>query len=243
MEIHGKVIKLTALLLAFVASFATTTAYTNDDLQQKMNDPANWANWGGNYQGTRYSELDQINTENVHQLQVAWMEPTGVMYGHEGGPLVVDNTIYIHTPYPNKVFAFNQEDHSLIWLYEGNSSPVIIFGKDNKISPHKTINNGLAYGNGMIFLHQADTTLVAIDAETGKKVWSAQNGNPRTGSRINSAPIVVKDKVLVGHYRGRKFGGAGFITAYNISDGSRAWRGYSMGPDNEMLMDPEKSFT
>ncbi len=234
------------LLSVIVASHAV---YANEDLQQKMNDPANWASWGGNYQGTRYSELDQINTENVHQLELAWQVSTDVLYRHGGGPLVVDDTIYLHTPYPNKVIAINQDDQSIKWEYEAKQNAEEIFGEnstlDSRTVSPKTFNHGLAYGEGMIFLHQADTTLVALDAKTGKKIWDVKNGEPYIGSTISSAPLIVKDKVILGNYSHEmaldKPGG--YITAYHIKDGRLAWRGHSVGTDEKLLIDPIKTQT
>jgi PQQ-dependent dehydrogenase (methanol/ethanol family) len=105
-----------------------------------------------------------------------------------------------------------------------------------------TVNRGLAYGDGKIILQQADTTLVALDAKTGKVVWSVKNGDPKLGQTNTNAPQVFKDKVLTG-ISGGEFGVRGYLSAYNIKDGSLAWRGYSTGPDAEMLMDPEKTMT
>src|SRR5512143_447163 len=78
-----------------------------DDLAKAMNDPKNWASQSGDLANHRYSELKQINKQNVKDLSVAWSFSTGVLRGHEGGPLVVGDTLYIHTPYPNKVFAID----------------------------------------------------------------------------------------------------------------------------------------
>jgi lanthanide-dependent methanol dehydrogenase len=103
-----------------------------------------------------------------------------------------------------------------------------------------TVNRGLAYGDGKIFLNQADTTLVALDAKTGKVVWSVKNGDPSKGQTGTSAPMVIKDKVFVG-ISGAEFGVRGFLTAYDIKNGKEVWRAYSTGPDKEMLVDPEKT--
>ena len=94
---------------------AMTTA--NPELMKLMDDPNNWAIFGGDYAGTRYSELDQINTGNVGDLQPVWTFSTGVLRGHEGGPLVFGDTLYIHTPFPNNVFAIDLKDQSIIWRY------------------------------------------------------------------------------------------------------------------------------
>jgi len=100
-----------------------------------------------------------------------------------------------------------------------------------------TVNRGLAYGDGKIFLQQSDTVLTALDAKTGKRIWSVQNGDPKLGMTNTQAPLVVKDKVLTG-IAGGEFGVRGFLAAYDIKTGELAWKGYSMGPDGDTLINP-----
>ena len=207
----------------------------NSDVQKLTKDPANWAIWGGDYAGTRFSQLDQINAKNAKDLRVAWTFSTGVLRGHEGGPLVIGDTMYVHTPFPNKVFSISLKDQSINWKYEPKQNPDTI-----PVMCCDTVYRGLAYADGRIFLQQADTTLVALDANTGKEIWKVKNGDPKKGETNTNAPVVVKDKVLTG-ISGGEFGVRGFVAAYNIKDGSLAWKAYSTGPDNEMLVDPEKT--
>ncbi len=94
-----------------------------------------------------------------------------------------------------------------------------------------TVNRGLAFADGKIFLHQADTTLVALDAKTGAVVWSVKDGDPSKGETGTDAPHVFKDKVYIG-VSGGEFGVRGWLSAYNIKDGKLAWRAYSEGPDS-----------
>ena len=190
----------------------------------------------GNYANTRYSELKQINAENVDKLQVAWTFSTGVLRGHEGGPLVLGDTLYIHAPFPNTVYALDlNNDGKIIWKYEPKQDPNVI-----PVMCCDTVNRGLAYGDGKIFLHQADDKLVALDAKTGKLVWSATNGDPSKGQTGTSAPMVIKDKVLVGT-SGGEFGVQCSMTAYDMKTGKQAWRAYSEGPDDQVLLDPVKT--
>ncbi len=105
-----------------------------------------------------------------------------------------------------------------------------------------TVNRGLAYGDGKIFLQQADTTLVALDANSGKVVWSVKNGDPKIGETNTNAPHVFKDKVLTG-ISGGEFGVRGRVIAYNIKDGKKVWTGWSIGPDSDLIMDPNKTMT
>lgn len=229
-------IPLTAALITSASAFG---AWANDDLQKLASDPKNWAMPTGDYANTRYSKLNQINKDNVKNLQAKWTFSTGVLRGHEGGPLVIGDVMYVHTPFPNIVYALDlNNDGKILWKYEPKQDPNVI-----PIMCCDTVNRGVAYGDGKIILNQADTMVTALDAKTGKVVWSIKNGEQTDGGKGESgthAPIVVKDKVIVG-ISGGEFGVRGWVAAYNLKDGSLAWKGYSMGPDAETLIDPEKT--
>jgi len=227
--------RLIVMIGVALAVIVPGTSTGNSELMKLMDDPNNWAAATGNYAATRYSKLNQINKENVGDLQVAWTFSTGVLRGHEGGPLVIGDTLYVHTPFPNKVFAIDLNDQTIIWRYEPNQNPDVI-----PVMCCDTVNRGLAYADGKIFLYQADTHLVALDAKTGEVVWRIKNGDPKAGGSGTNAPVVIKDKVLTG-ISGGEYGVRGFLAAYNISDGKLAWKGYSVGPDDEMLIDPGKT--
>ncbi|MCL1962629.1 MAG: methanol/ethanol family PQQ-dependent dehydrogenase [Desulfovibrionaceae bacterium] len=212
-------------------------ASANADVEKNTANPKNWAMQAGDMLNHRYSKLNQINKNNVGKMQVAWTLSTGVLRGHEGSPLVVDGVMYIHTPFPNKVMAVDLQTHETVWKYEPKQDTAVI-----AVMCCDTVNRGLAYAEGKVFLQQADTTLVALDAKTGKVAWSVKNGDPKVGATNTNAPHVFKDKVITG-ISGGEFGVRGYLAAYNIKDGSLAWKGYSTGPDAEMLMDPEKTMT
>jgi PQQ-dependent dehydrogenase (methanol/ethanol family) len=223
---------------AFLSCGAAYTAFANDELQTLSSDPKNWAMPTGDYANTRYSKLNQITKDNVKDLQVKWTFSTGVLRGHEGGPLVIGDVMYIHTPFPNIVYALDlKNDGKILWKYEPKQDPNVI-----PIMCCDTVNRGVAYGDGKIILNQADTTVVALDAKTGKVVWSVKNAETdgSKGESGTAAPMVFKDKVLIG-VSGAEFGVRGWIAAYNLKDGSLAWKGYSTGPDSETLMNPEKT--
>ncbi|WP_062154153.1 methanol/ethanol family PQQ-dependent dehydrogenase [Beggiatoa leptomitoformis] len=228
-------------LLATLCSAALLTVavggqvQANDELLKLQQDPNQWVMWGGNYSGTRYSTLDQITNKNVKELRPVWTFSTGVLRGHEGGPLVIGDMQYVHTPFPNKVFAIDLNDQTVVWSYEPKQNADVI-----AVMCCDTVNRGLAYADGKIFLQQADTTLVALDAKKGDVIWSIKNGDPSKGETNTNAPLVVKDKILTG-ISGGEFGVRGRLTAYNIKDGSVAWQAFSVGPDKDMLVDPEKT--
>jgi lanthanide-dependent methanol dehydrogenase len=227
---------INAMCLGTVVVFAAGTASANDELAKLQQDAKQWVMPAGNFANTRYSTLKQITADNVGKLQVAWTFSTGVLRGHEGNPLVIGDTMYLHTAFPNIVYALNLKDENkIIWKYEPKQDPNVI-----PVMCCDTVNRGVAYADGKIFLHQADTTVVALDAKTGAVVWSVKNGDPGKGETGTSAPHVFKDKVIIG-ISGGEFGVRGSVTAYNIKDGKRVWRGYSMGPDSDTLMDPVKT--
>ena len=149
---------------------------------------------------------------------------------------MIGNVMYVHGPFPNPIFALDlNNEGKILWKYEPRQDPDVI-----PIMCCDTVNRGLAYGDGKIFLHQADTTVVALDAKTGNVVWSVKNGDPAKGETGTSAPMVIKDKVFVG-ISGGEFAVRGSMTAYDVKTGKQAWRAYSVGPDNEMLIDPQKT--
>jgi alcohol dehydrogenase (cytochrome c) len=219
-----------------VALASIAPASANEEVQKLTQDPNQWVIQTGDYANTRFSKLDQINAGNVNKLQVAWTFSTGVLRGHEGSPLVIGDIMYVHTPFPNTVYALDlNNDGKIIWKYEPKQDPNVI-----PVMCCDTVNRGLAYADGKVFLHQADTTLVALDAKTGKPAWSVVNGDPKKGETNTATVLPVKDKLIVG-ISGGEYGVRCHVTAYDIKTGKQVWRAYSMGPDNEMLMDPEKT--
>ena len=224
---------LSAACLGAMATFAGGVAYANEELSKMAQNPKDWVMPAGDYANTRYSKLNQITAANVGKLQVAWTFSTGVLRGHEGGPLIIGNMMYVHTPFPNKVYALDlSQENKIVWKYEPKQDPNVI-----PVMCCDTVNRGVAYGDGKIILHQADTTLVALDAKTGQVAWSVKNGDPGKGATGTSAPLVVKDKVLVG-ISGGEFGVQCHVTAYDLKTGKQAWRGFSEGPDDQILVDP-----
>lgn len=229
---------LLATYIGSAAALAVGSASANDELIKMSQNPKDWVMPAGDYANTRYSKLNQINAQNVGKLQVAWTFSTGVLRGHEGGPLIIGNMMYVHTPFPNKVYAMDlSQENKIVWKYEPKQDPNVI-----PVMCCDTVNRGLAYGDGKIILHQADTTLVALDAKTGQVAWSAANGNPAKGETGTSSALVVKDKVMVG-ISGGEFGVQCHLTAYDLKTGKQAWRAFSEGPDDQIKVDPVKTMS
>jgi len=220
------------LLVAAALALPVSGALANDELIKLEKDPHQWVMPTGNYANQRYSELKQINKENVKNLRPVWTFSTGVLRGHEGAPLVIGDVMYVHTPFPNFVYALDlNKGGQIIWKYEPRQDPSVI-----PVMCCDTVNRGVAFADGKIILDQADATVVALDAKSGKEVWKVKNGDPKKGETMTSAPQIIKDKVIVG-ISGGEFGVQGRVTAYNLKDGSMAWNAYSVGPDNQILFD------
>ncbi|WP_244424760.1 methanol/ethanol family PQQ-dependent dehydrogenase [Methylobacterium nodulans] len=188
------------------------------------------------YANTRYAALDQIDAGNVGRLRVAWTFSTGVLRGHEGAPLVIGSIMVVHTPFPNVVSALDLDHEGrVLWRYsprqEANVIPVMCCD---------TVWRGPAYAGGRLFLQLADTTVVALDLATGRELWSVKNGDPARGETNTATVLPVKDKLIVG-ISGGEYGARCHVTAYDQATGRRLWRAYAMGPDADMLIDPERT--
>src|SRR5579871_434331 len=180
---------------------------------------ANWAYHGGTQFAWRYSALNQINTSNVKNLAPVWMFQTGdYENGLQSTPLVVDGVLYLGTS-RDQIFALDAATGSLIWEYK---YPMGGPGSQNK---------GVAVGAGKVFMGTHDDYVVALDQKTGKEVWkTAMDDVSQCGCRIISAPLFLKDKVVVGNAGGD---GAfrGYLTALDANTGRVAWRFYTIpGP-------------
>ena len=207
-----------------------------DELLSMQENPDTWVMSAGNYANTRYSQLDEINLDNVQDLNMAWSFSTGVLRGHEGNSLIIDNVMYVHTPYPNIVYALDlNNDGAIKWKYEPKQS----YDETVPVMCCDVVNRGLSYGDGKIFLNQADTTLVALDMNTGEVIWSDKRDDPTTGATNTGNANVFKDKIIVG-ISGGEFGVRGYVQAYDMS-GKTLYKAYSTGPDDEMMVDPQNT--
>ena len=201
---------------------------------QNQPDDGQWPMAAKNYASTRYSTLDQINTGNVKALKLDWTFSTGVERGHEAAPLVVNNTMYVVTPWPNLLYALDltKPGAPVKWMYQPNPARA-----SQGVACCDVVNRGAAYYNGKIYYNTLDVQTVAVDANTGKEVWKTKLGDIRKGESITMAPIVAKGKVLVGS-SGGEFGVRGWMAGLDADTGKIAWRAYSTGPDREVLIGP-----
>lgn len=190
-----------------------------------------WPMPAKNFQSTRFSGLNEINTSNVGQLKVAWTFSTGVNRGQEAAPIVVGDTMYVVTPYPNILYALDLKNGgTLKWKYEPNPELA-----SQGVACCDTVNRGAVFSDGKVFINTLDGNTCAVDAATGKQLWKTKLGDINKGESITMAPLVVKDKVIVGN-SGGEFGVRGWIAALNVGDGGIAWKAYNTGPDADVLI-------
>jgi PQQ-dependent dehydrogenase (methanol/ethanol family) len=195
-------------------------------------DDGQWSMPAKNYAATRYSELDEIDRESVKHLAVAFTFSTGVPRGQEAAPIIVDNTLYIVSAYPDNLFALDltKPGAPLKWVYKPHP-----LAASQGVACCDVVNRGAVYWKGKIIFNTLDNNTIAVDADTGKEVWRTRLGDINKGESMTMAPLVVKDKVLVGN-SGGEFGIRGWLTALDAETGKIAWRAYHTGPDKDVLI-------
>ena len=154
-------------------------------------DDGQWIRPAKDFASTRYSTLNQINTANVKDLKVAFTFSTGQDHGHEAAPIVVNNTMYIITPWPNELYALDltKPGAPIKWEYQPKPTPA-----SKGVACCDVVNRGVVYGNGKIFLNILDAQSAAVDANTGRELWKVRLGDINMGESLTMAPLVVKGK-------------------------------------------------
>ncbi|HUQ81215.1 MAG TPA: PQQ-dependent dehydrogenase, methanol/ethanol family, partial [Gemmatimonadaceae bacterium] len=193
-----------------------------------------WQMPAGDYASSRFSDLDQITPANAANLKAAWTFSTGVLRGHEGQPLVVNNTMYLVTPYPNVSYALDlaTPGQPLKWKFRPENAQAAAGQACCDV-----VNRGAAYADGKIFYNLLDGHTVGVDAATGKQLWRTRMADLDRGETMTMAPIVVKGKVLVGS-SGGEMGVRGWLAAIDANTGKEVWRGYNTGSDRDIKVGP-----
>ncbi len=194
-----------------------------------------WTMPAGDYGNLRYSPLSQINTGNVLNLHVVTSMSTGIPHGHEGGPLVVGSTLYVVTPFPNNLIAYDltQPGFPQKWIFRPNPDATSV-----GIACCDVVNRGASFGDGKIVYNTLDDHMVAVDAATGKQVWKTQVGDVHFGETTTMAPVIVRNMVYVGD-SGGELGVRGRLTALDLKTGKIVWRAFSTGPDADVRIGPD----
>ncbi len=196
---------------------------TFERLRNAAAEPQTWLTYWGDYQGRHFSGLNQINAANAGQLQARWAVPMGDGL-LEGSPIVVDGVMYA-SGMPGQVFALDAKSGLQIWRYQ-RQQKVVPQGQINRF------NRGVAMLGNRLFVGTLDAALVALDARTGQLLWETQIADSRQGYSITSAPLALKDKIIVG-VSGGEFGANGFVEAYDPASGKKLWRFDTVPPPGE----------
>jgi alcohol dehydrogenase (cytochrome c) len=212
---------------AFAVAALTVTLraqVTPERLANAAREPQQWLTYSGQYNGSRYSPLDQVNKTNVNRLNLQWVFQTGVSGWHETTPLVVDGMMYITAP-QNHAFAVDVRTGRPLWHYERAlpKTMSLCCGPQNR---------GMAALGDSVFMGTLDAHVVALDAKTGRVRWDVAAAEADKGYSFTGAPLAVKDKVIIG-VAGGEYGIRGFIDAYDAETGKRAWRFYTIPGEGE----------
>jgi len=216
---------VTSRLLLIFGMAASVSAQTVD---------GNWTMAAHDPASTRYSPLEQISPANAGRLSLAFSFTTGVTHGHEAAPIVAGDTLYLMTPFPNVVYALDltRPGAPVKWKFEPHPNP-----GSQGAACCDVVNRGAVYADGKVVFATLDNQVIAVDANTGNELWRTRLGDIDRGETITMAPLVVKDKVLVGN-SGGELGVRGWLTALDLRSGHTAWRAYSTGPDKDVLIGP-----
>jgi PQQ-dependent dehydrogenase (methanol/ethanol family) len=221
------------LSFGFLANvFTVTEAATSSATPAGADDQ--WTMPAKDYAATRYSSLAEINVRTALRLHPLWTFSTGVLGGHEGQPLVVNNTMYVVTPWPNVLYAFDltKEGYPLRWKYRPDLSPNSI-----GVACCDSVNRGAFFANGKIVYNLLDGHTVAVDATSGREIWKSKIADVAVGETTTMAPLVVKDRVIVGA-SGGEFGIYGWLKGLDLETGRIVWTAHNLGSDADMLARP-----
>ncbi|QAZ40370.1 PQQ-dependent dehydrogenase, methanol/ethanol family [Methylibium sp. Pch-M] len=226
---HGATPLILAATLAGspCASAAPANPVNAARLAAAAQEPANWMTHGGTYQEARYSPLDQINTRSIARLKLAWYGDFDTSRGQEATPLVIDGVMYTTSSW-SKVYAYDAATGKLLWRHDPK-----VPGDRGADACCDVVNRGVAAWNGKVYVGTLDGRLEALDAKTGKLVWSTVTVDQTRPYTITGAPRVVKGKVLIGN-GGAEYGVRGYVSAYDAETGALAWRFYmTPNPENK----------
>ena len=226
---HDALLMSVALLCGF-AGAAARSAETGGkpvDGERIANadaEPGNWLSYGRTYSEQRYSPLERINDKNAHQLGLAWFADLDTNRAQEATPLIVDGVIYVSTAW-SLVKAYEARSGKLLWAYDPQVRRELGVNACCDVG-----NRGVAVWNHKIYVGAYDGRLVALDAATGKPVWSTLTVDTTKPYTITQAPRVIRGRVIIGN-SGGEYGTRGYISAYDAETGKLAWRFFTVPGD------------
>jgi alcohol dehydrogenase (cytochrome c) len=221
--VSSQIASFRTLLAALVLLAAPSAAFAQAG--------ATWTTSAGDPQGTRYSALNEITSANAGSLVEEFNFPTNVIASHEGNPLVVNNVMYVVTPWPNKLIAMDlKHPGTALWTFDPHTN-----GDARGVACCDVVNRGAAYANGVVVYAMLDGHVVAVDAAKGTQLWKTQVASPTVGEVLTGAPIIVGNNVIVGN-SGAELGVRGWIQALSLTSGQPVWKAYNTGSDKDVLI-------
>ena len=219
---------------AFVVSLSLAIALAVAPARAQRTSDGDWTMPSKDYSASRFSNLAQITPATVKSLHPVWTFSTGTLGGHEGQPLVVNNTMYVVTPYPNVLYAFDltKDGYPLKWKYRPPVDPNSL-----GIACCDAVNRGAVFADGKIVYNLLDGHTVAIDVATGKELWKTKIADLAQGETTPMAPFIVRNRVLVGA-SGGEFGILGWVKGLDLATGKIVWTATNIGPDSLVLAKP-----
>ncbi|CBE67239.1 MAG: PQQ-dependent dehydrogenase, methanol/ethanol family [Candidatus Methylomirabilis oxygeniifera] len=227
---------------ALMLAIASGSALANEEIVRASKNPDLWPAPGRDLAMTRHSPLKDINTANVGKLQMMWSQSTGALRGHQGQPIVVEVAgtpmMFFVSPWPNIVQALDLSDPDhpkQVWNYKKKTD------RDELAVTRAccdTINRGLNYADGKVVFHTLDGYVIALDAKTGKEIWTVKHAWSDKGETITGPTLIAENKVIIG-FGGDEFAARGRVTAYDLKTGKQVWNCHSTGSDKDVCLTPE----
>jgi alcohol dehydrogenase (cytochrome c) len=219
---------LAGISIAAVLAIGRMGVRANDSVLKASAEPGQWVVAGHDYGNTRYSPLKQIHAENAGKLTLAYSFSLGSLRSNEASPIVIGDTLYVSTSWgPKYVYALNAATGERKWTFEPEIPDDVL-----QYACCDVNSRGIAYADGKLFVGRLDGKLTALDAATGKALWTSTVVDYKQGSVITSPPLVVRDKVITG-FGGGEYGVRGSLQAFDINTGKLVWQTYTVPAPGE----------
>ena len=218
--------KIRLLYICFIAGLFVSgqvgAQVPYDRIVNAAEEPENWLTYNGDYMSQRYSRLDQITPDNVTSLELKWILQNQVFGAWQSNPIIVDGVMYV-TERPNSVMAVDASTGRVFWKFRHTPS-------ENARVCCGANNRGVAVLDDRVFMGTLDARLIALDRINGQPLWNAEVADVNLAYSVTMAPLVVKDKIIVG-VGGGEYGIRGYVAAFDAETGEQAWKTYTIpGP-------------
>ena len=221
--------KINLLYICFIAGLFVSgqvgAQVPYDRIVNATEEPENWLTYNGDYMSQRYSRLDQITPDNVTNLELKWILQNQVFGAWQSNPIIVDGVMYV-TERPNSVMAVDASTGRVFWKFRHTPS-------ENARVCCGANNRGVAVLDDRVFMGTLDARLIALDRINGQPLWNTEVADVNLAYSVTMAPLVVKDKIIVG-VGGGEYGISGYVAAFDAETGEQAWKTYTIPGPGEL---------